>query len=360
VLLSVNLCSNGESDNRVGRKYLWCMMIHMKGILEQALAWQKAGHGVALATVIKTWGSSPRPVGSQLAINDRGAFAGSVSGGCIETFVVSEAIDVIAEGEAQVLEYGVTDEQAQKVRLACGGTVVVFVERAPAQAELEKIIHQQPIARVVDIGTCRAALVYGESIEGDLTLSSELTADVLDRLKRDASGLVRSADAELFISVYAPSRQLIIIGAVHITQALAPMATAIGFAVSVIDSRPLFAAPERLQGVTVVTNPVEQAIKNFTLDCSTAVVVLAHDPILDDPALKAALASPAYYIGCLGSRKTHGERLKRLQAAGFDAAALARLHGPIGLNIGARSPGEIAVSILAEIIAVASGKNPVL
>ncbi len=333
------------------------MKPQIEDIFEQALAWRKAGHGVALATVVKTWGSSPRPVGSQLVINDRGAFAGSVSGGCIETFVVSEAIDVIEEGEPQDLEYGVTNEQASEVRLACGGTIRVFVERAPEQAELEKMVHGQPFARVVDMSTGIATLVGDKGPEGELSLPPDILTDVLGRLERDASGLLRSGNTELFVSIYAPPRKLIIIGAVHIAQALAPMAAAVGFAVSVIDPRPLFATQERLQGVTIITEHVGKAMAGLVLDRRTALVALGHDPILDDPALKAALASTAYYIGCLGSRKTHGERLQRLLAAGFVGDELTRLNGPIGLDIGGRSPGEIAVSILAEIIAIGNGKD---
>lgn len=332
------------------------MTIQDKEILEQALHWRKAGHGVAFATVIKTWGSSPRPVGSQLVINDRGDFTGSVSGGCIETFVVSEAIDVISDGGPQILEYGVTDEQANEVRLACGGTISIFVERAPEQAELEKMIHRQPIARVVDMHSGVATLVEDDADLGSAFHSPDIIAEISERLKRNASGIVASEDSELFVSIYSPPRKLIIIGAVHTAQALAPMAGAIGFDVSVIDPRPLFAKQERLQGVTIINERVESAMQHLVLDRATAVVVLGHDPVLDDPALKAAMDSPAFYIGCLGSRNTHEQRRQRLQLAGFDDDALARLHGPIGLDIGARSPAEIAVSILAEIIAVGNGR----
>ncbi len=152
-------------------------------------------------------------------------------------------------------------------------------------------------------------------------------------------------------------RKLIIVGAVHIAQILAPMATAIGFEVTVIDSRPAFARPERLPGVSIIQQRSEQAMQELTIDSRTALAILAHDPILDDPALHAALASPAYYIGCLGSRRTHAGRLGRLREAGFDEQALERLHAPVGLDIGGRSAGEIAVSILAEIIAVGNGKR---
>lgn len=327
-------------------------------VLQQAIAWIDQGHGVALAVVVSTWGSSPRPVGSQLAINDTGAFVGSVSGGCIEPFVISEAIDIIAEGEPQDLEYGVTDEQAQEVRLTCGGNIRVFVERAPPRAELEKMAGDRPVTRVVDLTSSAALMVDDDSAAGALVLSEDTLNEVRCLHKQGTGGVViREGDAELFVMTYTRPRKLVVVGAAHIAQILAPMAVAIGFEVSVIDSRPAFAKPDRLPGVTIVHERTEQAVQRLSLDSRTAFVILAHDPILDDPALHAALASPAYYIGCLGSRRTHAQRLDRLRGAGFGEDALKRLYAPVGLDIGGRSSGEIAVSILAEIIAVGNGKK---
>ena len=328
-------------------------------VLDQAIAWVGQGHGVALATVISTWGSSPRPVGSQLAINDKGAFAGSVSGGCIEPFVVSEAIDVIAEGGTQDLAYGVTDEQAEEVRLSCGGNIRVFVERAPSLTDLRKMAGDRPVTRVVDLSS-GATLLLDDEVDaaGGLMLSKETLGEVHCLHKQGAGGVViREGDVELFVVTCTRPRKLVVVGAVHIAQILGQMATAIGFEVTVIDSRPAFATPERLPGVTVVRERTDRAMQTLPLDSATALVILAHDPILDDPALHAALASSAYYIGCLGSRRTHAGRLDRLRGEGFDEDDLNRLHAPVGLDIGARSSGEIAVSILAEIIAVGNGKK---
>ncbi len=327
-------------------------------VLKQAMAWLDQGYDVAIAFVVNTWGASPRPVGSHMAVNDRGAFVGSVSGGCIEPLVISEAIEMMAEGGPLLLEYGVTDEQAQEVRLTCGGTVRVFVDRAPPRGQLEKLVGDRPITRVVELSSGAALLVDDESAAGTLQLGEGALKEVHCLHKQDPGGIViHDNGVELFVLTYARPRKLIIIGAVHIAQVLAPMATAIGFEVTVIDSRPAFANPLRLPGVSIIHEPTRKAMGKLILDARTALTILAHDPILDDPALHAALASPAYYIGCLGSRRTHAKRLDRLTAAGFDEKALKRLHAPVGLNIGGRSAGEIAVSILAEIIAVGNGKK---
>lgn len=328
-------------------------MAEPENILGKALEWLGQGHSIALATVTGTWGSSPRPVGSQLVINDRGDFAGSVSGGCIETFVVSEALDVIAEGGVLNLEYGVSDEEAREVRLACGGTITIFVEPGPEREVLEKLRQAKPIARLVDTQSGKSAVLDNDNLEGDLALDEAVLSDARLLLKHGNSGSV----GNIFVQVYARPRHLVIVGAVHIAQVLAPMAASIGFNVSVIDPRPKFATSERLPGVTIITERPATAADNITFDNWTAVLALAHDPLLDDPVLQAALKSPAYYIGCLGSRKTQRSRLERLRSKGFGDEDFNRLHGPVGLDIGGRSPGEIAVSILAEIIAVGNGKE---
>ncbi len=327
-------------------------------VLKQAIAWLDEGRGVALAVVVDTWGSSPCPVGSQLAINDSGAFVGSISGGCIEPFVISEAIDIISEGEPQSLEYGVSDETAQEVRLTCGGNIRVFVMPAPPRNELEKMMGELPVTRIIDLATGATLLLDDTSVAGNLQLSEDALNQAHCLHKQGGGGtVIREAETELFVMTHTRPRKLIIVGAVHIAQILAPMATAIGFEVIVIDARPAFAKSERLPGITIIHQRSEQALQGLTIDSHTALAMLAHDPILDDPALHTALKSSAYYIGCLGSRRTHAGRLDRLREAGFDEQTLERLHAPVGLDIGGRSAGEIAVSILAEIIAVGNGKQ---
>ncbi len=326
-------------------------------VLQQAIAWLDEGHGVALAIVISTWGSSPRPVGSHMAINDTGAFVGSVSGGCIEPFVISEAIDIIVEGEPQNLEYGVSDETAQEVRLSCGGNIRVFVMPAPTRKEIETILDESPVTQVIDLANGTTLLLDDNKVSGRLQPGEEALKQAQCLHKQGGDGtIVHDDKAELFVMTHSRQRKLIIVGAVHIAQVLAPMAMAIGFEISVIDSRPAFARSERIPGVTMIQQDSEKAIQGLTIDSRTALALLAHDPILDDPVLHAALNSPAYYIGCLGSSRTHASRLDRLYAAGFEEASCQRLHAPVGLDIGGRSAGEIAVSILAEIVAVGNGK----
>lgn len=326
-------------------------------ILGLALDWIEEGHSLAQATVVETWGSSPRPVGSQLLINDRGNFVGSVSGGCVETFIVSEAIDVIDDGGVLNLEYGVTNEQAAEVRMACGGTIKVFVEGAPERDVLERLHEEQPIARVVDMESGQSAILSASGLEEGLSLDDQVQADARLLLKHGTSGVVKDGERKLFVKVYAKPRKLVIVGAVHIAQMLAPMAAAVGFRVTVLDPRPKFATPERLPNVNILTDPIKQSVAELKLDNWTAVALLAHDPMLDDPMLIAALESDVFYIGCLGSRKTQGARHERMRDRGFGDDDLVRLYGPIGLDIGGMSPGEIATSILAEIIAVGNDKR---
>ena len=226
--------------------------------------------------MVSTWGSSPRSVGSQLAVNDKGAFVGSVSGGCIESFVISEAIDIIAEGEPQDLEYGITDKQAHEVRLTCGGNIRVFVERAPPRADLEKLAGGWPVTRAVDLASGAALMVDDDGAAGTLVLSESTLAEVHCLHKQGGGGVViRDGDIEVFVMTYTRPRKLVIIGAVHIAQVLAPMAAAIGYEVTVIDSRPAFATPERLPGIDVIHERTEQAMKTLPLDSRTAIVTLA-------------------------------------------------------------------------------------
>lgn len=328
----------------------------MDEILNKSLDWLGAGHQVALATVVATWGSSPLPVGSQMAINDRGNFTGSVSGGCIESFIVSEAIDIIKTGQSRLIEYGVSDEQAREVKLACGGAIKVFVEIAPSRKDMERMVNEQPIARVVDMASGVSCLLKQNRTSGPLELSAELLAKAQQLLNLDSCDVIFSGSERYFLRTYAPPRKVVIIGAVHIAQALIPMLRTAGFEIVVVDPRPLFTRGDRISGVTVITKQPARLFPEFQLDNRTAVVALAHDPDLDDPAIKAALHSEAFYVGALGGKRNSRKRLDRLAESGFSNKDLARIHAPIGLDIGGRSPAHIAVSILAEIIAVGNGK----
>jgi xanthine dehydrogenase accessory factor len=326
--------------------------------LETALSWRDEGRDVALATVVQTWGSAPQPVGSRLVIDGKGNFEGSVSGGCVEGAVIVEAEDVIASGKPRLLTFGVSDETAFEAGLACGGTIRVFVERlesAPEESNAalyKKVISdragRRPAVLVTDLATGAQELLH----RGDEGRRPAL-ADSLSRAFAGSGGAVVPGEkGELFLDVHLPPLQLIVIGAVHIAQHLAPLAVAAGYAVTIVDPRQAFATRERFPEVRLIAEWPDEVLPDFALDEHTAMVLLTHDPKIDDVALKAALASDCFYIGALGSKRTHAARRERLLEAGISEQALARIHAPIGLDIGATGPVEIAVSIMAEITAV--------
>jgi xanthine dehydrogenase accessory factor len=320
-----------------------------RDVLRQAAAWSDAGLGVALATVVSTWGSSPRPVGSQLAVNERGEFTGSVSGGCIEGAVVTEGLAAIRDGAPRRLSYGVSDGRAWEVGLACGGRVEVFAQRARRDlldAVLEATAAKRAAVLVADLGTGEARLVPADA-PGE---EPELAAAVRDAARTDRSTQLERGGRTLFLRVYNPPVRVVVVGAVHVAQPLVRMVRLAGYEAVVVDPRPAFATPERFPDVALVPEWPEEALARLALDRRTAVVALSHDPKIDDPALAAALRSQAFYVGALGSRKTQAARRERLLAEGFGEADLARIHGPVGLPLGAVSPGEVAASILAELV----------
>lgn len=315
-------------------------------IPEAALAWSRAGRRAALATVVETWGSAPRRTGSQLAISDRAEMAGSVSGGCVEGAVVAEALAALDDGEPRLLDFGVSDADAFAVGLACGGRIRVLVEpvgtgRGPALELLERLAAARaartPVVYAVRPEDWERRLVSGPDDPLWPAARAALTAD--------RSGF----DEAWFLGVHNPPLRMAIVGAVHIAQALVPMARLAGYDPVVIDPREAFASAERFPGTQLWHDWPDEALAAFGLDSRTAVVTLTHDPKLDDPAIAAALRSPAFYLGSLGSSRTHAKRVERLKAAGFGEAEMARIHAPIGADIGASAPAEIAVAILAEI-----------
>ena len=319
-------------------------------VLVQAADWMASGKKVALATVIGTWGSSPRPVGSQLAVDENGAFVGSVSGGCIEGAVVGEALASIADGKPRVLDFGVTNEQAWEVGLACGGNIKIFVDDENDPDTLNRLIKERPVAMVTELESGTRSIVSADSVAGDLTLDEEATALARDALFHDRSRAFDTGGGQMFVQVFSTPLRMFIVGAVHIAQALVPMAATAGYDITVIDPRGAFATSARFPGVTLSEDWPDEALEQFKPDSRSAVVTLTHDPKLDDPALHVALKSDAFYIGSLGSRKTHASRLERLAEEGFGEEDFARIHAPVGLPLGATSPAEIAVSILAQII----------
>ena len=310
-------------------------------IPELALDWHRAGTGAALATVVETWGSAPRRTGSQLAIAGDGRIEGSVSGGCVEGAVLVEALDALDDGKARLLEYGVSDDDAFAVGLACGGTIRVLVEPvggALAEDTLAALVaaraERKPVAYEVNLTAGAGRLVY----EGHA-----------ERFRMDRSGV--EPDGETFVAIHNPPLRLILVGAVHIAQALVPMARLAGYDPVIIDPRPAFATPERFPGEDVREAYPDEVLDGM-LDTRTALVLLTHDPKIDDPALEIALRSDAFYIGALGSTRTHAKRVARLTDKGFGNDEIARIHAPVGLNIGAAGPAEIAIATIAQITQV--------
>ena len=324
-------------------------------VLDEAAGWLAEDVGCAIATVTETWGSSPRPVGSQLAVSGDGRFLGSVSGGCVEGAVVTLAKEAIAAKASRRAEFGVTDEDAWAVGLACGGRIVVTVEPAGGDAfsapTLDRLREAsrtaRPVARVVDLDGGAESLVEPSGEVSGAELPPAVIDAALGAMETDRSA--RLPDSAYFVRPYNPPIRLIIVGATHIAQFLAPIAETAGYGVTLVDPRRAFASPERFPGVEISTDWPDEAFDKLSPDSRTAVVALALDPKVDDVALMRALDSGAFYIGALGSHKNQALRLKRLAEAGYDEAALARIHGPVGLAIGALSPAEIAISILAEL-----------
>lgn len=352
----------------------------MQDVFSTIKDWESQGLMIALATVMKTWGSSPRASGSNMVINARGEMAGSVSGGCVEGAVVQEALALFPGGAPKLLHFGVADETAWEVGLACGGEIDILVQRLPAPhlawgAELfSEIEHALTSRQSVALAT------IFEGPEDFLGLKSVMRSHGMRRSTlpnalqflldphlqtaiREGNPLLRTIQyegqrLEVFIDVHVPGTTLLIIGAVHIAVVLTSLAKQLGFRVIVIDPRGAFATRQRFPDADEVLQvwPVE-GMEKVGIDCATAVAVLSHDPKLDDPALCAALPSEAFYVGALGSRKTQAARRERLGAEGIEPATLDRLRGPIGLDLGGRHPAEIALGILAEIIAVRHGTS---
>jgi xanthine dehydrogenase accessory factor len=318
----------------------------MKDIAKDLERWHGRGERVALATVVSARRSAPRPIGSKLAVSEGGELAGSVSGGCVEGDVFGQAREVLSGLSPRLLQYGISDEQAFEVGLPCGGDIEVFVaEEDPALSArlLEAIEHGERATHVVAIRGERmgeqALLVEGGEGVGDPSLAS-------------------LAEDEVFVQQFGPPPRLIVVGAVDTAEALCATAKLIGWRTVVVDARAKFATPERLPSADeIVLDWPEEAFARLRLDRDDAVVVLTHDEKFDQPALKGSLESEAFYVGALGSRRTQASRVEKLREAGVPEAAFDRIAGPSGLDIGAESPVETALSIVAEIMAVRAGRS---
>ena len=309
-------------------------------IIETASRWQGDGNRLALAVVTGTWGSSPRQPGSLMAIRGDGQVAGSVSGGCVEGSVIDAGLRLIEKGGAEQLDFGVADETAWRVGLSCGGKISVFV--CPDRSIEDGLLGE-------------AAALIGR--REPARLDCMLKGQAITRAEGDGDGNALSADGSRFRLDVTPRPRILVIGAVHISQHLAPMALSAGFSVTVIDPRTTFANDERFPGVDLVTAWPDEALEGVALDGQTAVVTLTHDPKIDDNALAAVLPHPVFHIASLGSARSHAARCGRLREKGFGEADIARIHGPAGLDIGAKTPAEIAVSVLAGVIADLRGRG---
>ncbi len=330
----------------------------MKEVIPAIDEWLKNGEKIGLATVVATWGSAPRQPGSKMAFTASGLIAGSVSGGCVEGAVIEAGQESLETGEPQLLHFGVADETAWDVGLACGGEIEVFVQplsTAVYSFRRDLVLHNQTGASVtvIDGPDLGLTIVAGEGsrIVGELIPNFSAAAIGLAKFAQRSQRVELTHTHTVFVDLMQPRPTLLLVGGVQIAQALAQMAQMLGYRTVVIDPRRAFGSEDRFPHVDrLIQQWPEEALDQVELNTETAVALLTHDPKIDDPALKIVLKSPAFYIGALGSRTTHAKRLERLHKMGFDETAVSRIHGPVGLDIGARSPEEIALAIMAEIV----------
>jgi xanthine dehydrogenase accessory factor len=341
----------------------------MKDILPDLETWLAAHETVALATVIQTWGSSPRGVGAKMALTPGGKITGSVSGGCVEGAVFEAGVAVLQTAQPQLLHFGVADETAWTVGLACGGQIDIFVQQLDENyfRALRKALHtgRSFAAATVIRGPhdrlgCavlanREGAFYStfpaRSEQAIITAAQHSLSE--GRSQRTMLQAGPGEELEVFIEVVEPEPVLIVVGAVHSAIALTRLAQVMGYRTVVIDPRRAFGNTDRFPQVgQLIQKWPDEAFEQLTINEKTAIAILTHDPKIDDTALVIALRSPAFYIGALGSATTQAKRRARMLEAGLTEQELARLHGPIGLKLGSRTPEEIALSVMAEITAV--------
>lgn len=368
--------SAGVRSDPPGRVWERCRVRDVRATVADLYA---SGETFAVATVIDTYKSAPRAAGASMLVRSSGEVVGSVSGGCVEGAVYEEALEVIRTGVPVRRTYGVSDEDAFSVGLTCGGTLHLFVEPIGRDtyrgldAVLDSIEEHRPVAVATivsdpsDAGRVgRRRLVWPDSAEGDLgeggeRLSAALDDDVRGMLAQGTTGLLhygvdgqrRGDELEVFVESFAPAPRMLVFGAIDFAAAVADLGTYLGYRVTVCDARPVFATARRFPTAEEVVVKWPHVFLDEIadqIDRRTVICVLTHDPKFDVPVLKRALGTEAGYIGAMGSRRTHDDRMERLREAGVSEEALARLHSPIGLDLGARTPEETAVSIVAEMV----------
>ncbi len=333
----------------------------MREIAQDVARWISDGHSdIAVATVLKTFGSAPRKEGAKLAYLSDGRIAGSISGGCVESAIIDEAAEVLRSGEQKIVHFDTTDDEAWDVGLPCGGSIDVMVE--PINLEFfsftRKLLDRNE--RIVSLTELAggARLTVGASGESLGTFPPDLAGSAAEMAAgATKAGRFRLTDeVEVFVDIVPAVPTLVAVGGVHTAMALVKMAHVLGFKTVVVDPRQTFSRAERFPDVDLLlTRWPEKAFEVSPLTSDTAIVVLTHDPKLDDPALEAALRSDAFYVGALGSARTQEKRRRRLGERGFAEADISRINGPVGLEIGSSTPEQIALAILAEVVAVMNG-----
>ena len=339
----------------------------MHELLAQIQDWQAAGERVAIATVIRVAGSAPRQVGASMIVSTSERMAGSVSGGCVETTVYEELMDILAGGRPRTLHFGITEDMIWDVGLACGGTIDVFCQELNpllATTLAEHLARGEPFALATVVAGAGAVgettlvtqteTMLGTSIPAAVTAARELLA------ARVAAGRILpvAPGTEVFLQPFLPPAVLVIIGGVHTAIPLTRFAKELGFYVVVADPRAKFASRERFpEANEVLIKWPDEALAHLDIDDATYIVLLTHDPKIDEPALATALKTEAAYVGAIGSRGTHAARYERMAQWGINAEELKRVYGPIGLDLGGRTPEETALSIISEVVAVKNGRN---
>ena len=324
-----------------------------KKIIEKINEYLFAKENFALAMVIETWNSAPKPVGSILLVSESGEISGSVSGGCVEGAVISEAQILLRSQKSKILKFGVTNEDAFQVGLACGGEIKILIE---------------PITNVNNSKRKLLERFFKKNLEGDFTiLKICLKSSQTELIEGEKASKFLSKtekyhhqsflNGEVFYYILPLKSKVVVVGAVHIAQYLVEFGNQFDFDIYVIDPRSSFANKKRFPNVSVIDDWPDEAFKSITIDENTAFITLTHDAKIDDIALQTALKAGCFYIGCLGSKKTHEKRIDRLLDMGFNKNIINRIHAPIGLDIGSKKPNEIALSIIAEIIKVKNIKS---